>query len=181
MRPYTNAVIDGINTLLAELHAQDVETHIFVFSHEWREVAYPLTRTSYITGGRTRLRDAMMDMFQRIRIQVEDMHSTVGPETTWLVVQTDGNDNRSRSSRDAVRVAQEMFVQDGYQFLMMTTGDDAALESQSMSISGDHHLSYDAGQTQEELEALLSRLSSSRSRENPPVRQTVSYARVPET
>lgn len=161
MRPHRQAVVDGVNTLTADLASRGVEVHVFTFNMTWKEVARPLTDATYTLAPGTRLRDSMGALIAQVRARVEGSGGALRPAHAWLVVQTDGYDTQSTTSRAAASRARRQFEAEGYRFLLMAEGRAAAAEGRALGVAVTSSIEYEATATQDTFADLARVMSAS--------------------
>lgn len=105
------------------------------------EGAPELSKRSYAPSGRTALYDAIATAIEDTATFIDGMGPENRPETTIVVILTDGKENASETPQSAIREQIETRQQEyGWEFLFIGANQDAALTAGSMGIDVDKSL-----------------------------------------
>lgn len=100
-----------------------------------------LTDANYSPGGRTALYDAIASAISTTVKSVDTGPVADRPDNVIIVVLTDGKENASETSQDAIREQVETCQEErGWEFLFIGANQDAALTASGMGIDEDRSL-----------------------------------------
>lgn len=105
------------------------------------EDAPELDAESYTPGGRTALHDAITRAVDETAKEITDVEPAEQPDNVVVVVLTDGKENASETSQDAVRGRIEHRQDaDDWEFMFIGANQDAVLTAEGMGIDRDRSL-----------------------------------------
>lgn len=95
----------------------------------------PMEPSDIVTGGNTALYDAVGNAIRRTELIQKHLREEDRPSLTLFAVMTDGYENASRGfDNEKIRELIEQKKADGWEFLFMAAGIDAAQEAEKMAI-----------------------------------------------
>jgi uncharacterized protein YegL len=99
-----------------------------------------LDTETYTPGGQTALHDAIATAVDETDARIGAMKPPERPDSVVVVVLTDGKENASETTGEAVRERVERRQEDGWEFLFIGANQDAALTAEKMGIDRDRSL-----------------------------------------
>lgn len=141
----------GFNTFLMEQQEEDGTATVTLYNFNTNvklvycarpiEDAPKLTSDNYTPGGSTALHDAIATAVDETADRIAGMPDADQPDNVIVVVLTDGKENASETSQEAVRERVERRQEeDGWEFLFIGANQDAALTASGMGIDADNSL-----------------------------------------
>lgn len=166
----------GFNTFLKDQRDQDgtatVTLYEFNTTVELVYELYPVADASkldeqnYKPSGRTALHDAMARAIDETAENITAVDEAEQPENVIVVVLTDGKENASETSKDAVRGRVETRQEaDNWEFLFIGANQDAVLTAEEMGIEQDRSLTmaHDGEGTRDAYQSTSQNISEARS------------------
>lgn len=143
--------IGGFNTFLADQRNEEGTATVSLVDFDstvditYRgtaiEGAPELSKSSYTPSGRTALYDAIATAIEDTVTFIDGIDPENRPETTIVVILTDGKENASETPRSVIREQIEERQQEySWEFLFIGANQDAALTAGSMGIDTDKSL-----------------------------------------
>lgn len=143
--------IGGFNSFLSDQRDEPGEATVTLYEFndqvQRHYQAYPIVEApeldedSYTPGGQTALHDAMVTAIDETDARIGAMNPSERPDTVAVVVLTDGKENASETTAEAVRERVERREEDdGWEFLFIGANQDAALTAGEMGIDADRSL-----------------------------------------
>lgn len=143
--------IGGFNTFLADQRNEEGTATVSLVDFDstvditYRgtaiEGAPELSKSSYTPSGRTALYDAIATAIEDTATFIDGIDPENRPETTIVVILTDGKENASETPRSVIREQIEERQQEySWEFLFIGANQDAALTAGSMGIDTDKSL-----------------------------------------